>query len=546
MSKFNFRKRIILIIFLIGVDTSLIVTFFHLYIPTFKRNTKTYFIERAKDAGIYKQPSTSGVAWSDYNNDGYLDLYIASGHDQLYKNNGNGTFTDVTKRAGLNVPDATTGVVFGDYDNDGCEDIYVSTNASGNVTQKSLIYDRLYHNNCDGTFTDITTVSGLKNNYHAKGVAWADYDNDGYLDLYIVNIGEELKNGNFKIEPNFLYRNNHNGTFSDVTGKSGIDGIAKCNKIDDFSEKITLHRIGKKLSFQPVWFDFNNDGYIDLFITTDAGVSPLYKNNGDGTFTDVTQKAGLCRYGTGMGVTVGDYDNDGNLDLYVTNYNANFLWHNNGNGTFTEVAKEAGVADTAVGWGTHFFDYDNDGDLDLYVVNGATDLKLIAGEASKKLNSLDVLYENLGNGKFITVSQKVGIQDDEVKYAAAFGDYNNDGFTDIFVVTGAYPDHFDKPLNRLYQNQGNKNHWITIQLVGTKSNRDGVGAKVKVTAGGKSQIQQVISGSSYLSQNSLWLTFGLGSSKIVDTIEINWPSGIKQILHNIKAKQKIVITEEEK
>jgi len=489
------------------------------------------------NSGISSEYYSSGVSWSDYDRDGYLDLYL---NGKLYRNLGNGQFSDVTDQAKLKKTPLHAAGVFADYNNDGCPDLYVSNSSDQKTINTPGLADLFFLNNCDGTFTDITKKAGINDAYNSQGVAWGDFNNDGFLDLYVANFGT-LVNSSYKYEPNILYKNNGDGTFTNITQKAGVTGETRCpNLIMKLPTVESIDGKQYKPSYQPIWFDYNNDGLLDLFVATDSLVSPLYRNNGNDTFTDVTYEAGLCRYGTGMGVTVGDYDNDGNLDLYVTNTGNNYLWRNNGDGTFSEVAYKANVADIGQGWGTHFFDYDNDGDLDLYVANGAIDRDKWKTDAEIKRRSTDIFYENIGNGKFIPVTREVGIYDQTIKRGAAFGDFNNDGFIDIYVVTFSYT---GKVMHHLYQNQGNKNHWITIQLVGTKSNRDGVGAKVKVTAGGKSQIQQVISGSSFLSQNSLWLTFGLGRSKNINTIEISWPSGIKQTLTNIKADQKIVVSE---
>ena len=507
-----------------------------------------HFVNVLEYSGVNKEGSSTGVAWADYNNDGHLDIFIFGGTDgnRLYRNNGDGTFSDATKESKLDFRDkgfAKTGV-FGDYDNDGCPDLYVSIQGDSKNSDLGG-NDSLYHNNCDETFTEVTSQAGIQDIYHGTGAAFADYNNDGYLDIYVANYGvagATLLKGRDAFEPNILYRNNKDGTFTNVTQEAGVIGFPDCPGLDmsRFNQR-ARDNFYRKSSFQPIWLHYNEDEYIDLFVATDWGVSPLYRNNGDGTFTDVTYKAGLCLVGSGMGVTAGDYDNDGDMDIYMTNVGKNYLWRNNGDATFTELSQEAGVADEdSLGWGTGFLDYDNDGNLDLYSVNGRVRQE-VTGRPLMGNIRLDKLYRNNGDGTFTEVALDEGIYGNDPKEAVAFGDYNNDGFIDMLVVSSYLE---TKALHRLYQNQGNNNHWITIQLMGTKSNRDGVGARITVTTQGKSQIREVVSGSSFVSQNSLWQTFGLESSSTVDTIEIRWPSGIVQTLKNTKVNQKIVITEE--
>jgi hypothetical protein len=298
-----------------------------------------------------------------------------------------------------------------------------------------------------------------------------------------------------------------------------------------------------KVAFQPIWFDSNNDGFIDLFIATDLGVSPLYLNNRNGSFREATKDVGICRIASGMGVAQGDFDNNLTLDLYVTNVGANFLWRNDGKGNFSDVAKNFKVSDaTSIGWGTSFLDFDNDGMLDLYVANGTTQNWETSAliDSGSKLPLEDKLYRNL-RSEFQDVAEELGIGGDYPKKGLAVADYNNDGFVDIFVLSDASR---SAGLSRFYKNSGNSNKWLTIRLVGTKSNRDGIGAKIIVTTQNGKQIRQVSSGESFLSQNSLWQTFGLGRSKMVDKIEIKWPSGIIQSIINIKPNQILTITEE--
>ncbi len=502
---------------------------------------KAAFLDVYKTSGIHVETPVAGAAWADYDNDGYLDLLLVGPRQTyLYKNKGDGTFIDVTSKAfGGDLPGGFVSGFFGDYDNDGCSDLFL-------VGYGPYVDNRLYHNNCNGTFTDVTKSSGIKKvSSNGFGAAWADYDNDGYLDLYVANYGGLGPNDSkqvYSYEPNQLYHNNGNGTFTEVAQKAGVSGLTNCRV---YNKTITENAPPKswlyKESLQPIWFDFNNDGKIDLFIATDAGISPLYKNNGDGTFTEVTKDTGLCKEGTGMGVAVGDWNNSGNRDIYVTNVGVNYLWHNKGDGTFLEFGAEAKVADQrTIGWGANFFDFNNDGNLDLYTTNGTVLVRDENGDPGVGKIMLDKLYKNNGKGTFVDVAADNGIAGDYSKGAAAFGDFNNDGFVD-FVVLPNYASQ-DRRI-KLYKNQSSGHDWLTIKLIGTKSNRDAVGARITLKSSGKIQTREVISGSSFLSQNSLWQTFGLGKSSKADEVEIKWPSGRITKLQSVKSNQILTITE---
>ncbi|MEX2028516.1 MAG: CRTAC1 family protein [Candidatus Curtissbacteria bacterium] len=495
---------------------------------------KTIFLNTIEESGIIAAPRNgtaitnySGISWSDYDSDDKIDVLISRGTTALYKNNGNGTFTDVTKASGLENSFSTSGV-FGDYDNDGCPDLFLSRP------------NKLFRNNCGGIFADVTARTGIKDFESARGASWADYDGDGLLDLYVASHGLSEIGDKYLYfsEPNALYRNNGNGTFTNITQRAGVSGAADCG-IEGLVERGHIETVGGpyKESFQPIWLDYNSDGKIDLFISTDAGISPLYKNNGGGIFVDVTKEAGLCRHGSGMGAAAADYDNNGHVDIYVTNIGYNYLWHNNGDGTFTEMAGDTKVADIAsLGWGTGFFDYNNDGLLDLYVTNG------IAQDVTGKVFDgvkLDRLYKNIGGGQFLEISQKSGIGGNYNKEPSAFADFDNNGFPDIFVLSGRYEKNH---IYSLYKNQGNTNNWLKVKLVGTKSNRDAIGARIKVETGTGTQLREITSGTSFLSQDSLWQTFGLGTSTAAN-VEVMWPSGQKQSIGIVNANQTITIKE---
>ena len=453
---------------------------------------QTTFTDVTKKAGVGHEGSGWGTAFGDYNNDGYIDIYVANnGANVLYCNNGDGTFTEITKEAGVGDIRWSIGAIFGDYDNDGDIDIYVENAGGGNA---------LYRNNGDGTFTDVTDDAGVGHNVTGHAAAFFDYDNDGYLDIYVTIDGP----------PNILYHNNGDGTFSNATSAAGVGATGTSVGI--------------------AFGDYDNDGHLDIYVGNfwkDTDV--LYRNNGDGTFTDVTDEAGVTKKLSTGGVAFGDYDNDGHLDIYVGNGDgANVLYRNNGDGTFTDVTDEANVGHTGAADNVAFGDYDNDGYLDIYVVNGT----IYARE------EVDVLYRNNGDGTFIDVTDEAGIGGEGPGIGVAFGDYNNDGFLDIYVSNGSML----KAANVLYRNNGNMNDWLHIKIVGTKSNKDGIGARVKVVAGALSMIRQVGGDSAY-SQNSLPVEFGLGRNTEADLVEIRWPSGIVDTFTNVRANQVIEVTE---
>jgi hypothetical protein len=488
----------------------------------------------------------SAASWADYDGDGKLDLLMVGGRKgtyiKLYKNMGDNTFKDVTDVSDLAVSRVINSGIWGDYDNDGCPDLYLSS--ASNSNERNGNPDMLFHNTCKGAFVDVTKSAGLQNAFHATGAAWGDYDNDGFLDLYAANYGADIAAKTHAIEPNLLYHNNRNGTFTNVIDAAGVSGNAVCpKKVLQSAGAPGFTYIGgtrPKQSYQPIWFDYNNDGKIDLFIATDSGVSPLYKNNGDGTFSDVTENAGLCRVGTGMGVAVGDINADGNIDLFVTNTGEYHLWKNNGNGTFTDVARKLGISRNLLGWGAGFTDFDNDGNIDIYAVNGIISDPLVR-QKFEYYN--DVLFQNNGDGTFSDITYRSGIYGNEPKLGAAFGDFDNDGFTDIVVMTDIMREKKSAQINRLYKNKGNNHHWIKVKLIGTRSNKDGFGAAVRVTSNGKTLMQQAISSSSFYSQNSPWLNFGLYTSDKVSEIEVRWPSGTIQKMYDVSADQTLTIIE---
>ena len=474
----------------------------------------------------------------DNDQDGYLDLYVSSGafvegvskgqkprgtpQNRLYRNLRDGTFEDVTDRAGVGHQALGLGMTVGDYDNDGYPDIYVS-NYGSNV---------LYHNNGDGNFSNVTDRAGVGGNECSAGALWLDYDNDGLLDLFVgnyVQFDPEYKyfytpDGfpgplSYSGQADILYHNRGDGTFEDVTESMGIFNPA-----------------GRAMGVSAA--DYDGDGYVDIYVANDHMVNYLYHNDDGQKFRDVGVMAGVAfnqigEATTSMAVDFADYDGDGLIDIFVSDDSYSSLYQNQGSGLFKDMSYPAGIAVASgqhVGWAAAFFDYDNDSDLDIFMVNG--EIQHLYGQE-------DQLFENIGNGKFKDVSVQRGsyFQKELVGRGACFGDYDNDGDIDVFIVN----------LNDrgvLLRNEGgNQNNWLLVKLVGQMSNRDGIGAQVKVSVGGKEQVAQKKSSGGYLSQNDPRLHFGLGENTIADRIEVKWPSGKVQVLENIQGGQILTITE---
>ena len=497
----------------------------------------------------------SGACWLDYNNDGYMDLYLVNGaslerlqgdphsartRNYLYRNNGDGTFTDVTEAVGVPGTGWGFGCVAVDYDNDGYTDLFI-TNFGLNV---------LYHNNGNGTFTDVTTRAGVGGgNVWHTGAAFADYDADGFLDLYVAGYVDfdvknpEQKNCTYrgiKVRacgplgyhgaPDILYHNNGDGTFTDVTGKAGV--------------------VDRELyfGFSVVFDDLNGDGKPDIFVANDSNPNYLYINQGDGTFKESGVTAGVAYNGSGkemsaMGVAAGDYDNDGRTDLFVTTFaNDNYvLFHNDGRGFFSDVSYPSGLGEPTIpylGWATFFFDYDLDGYKDLLAANGHV-YPEVDGALNETYRQPLQLFRNLGNGRFREVTSEVGLKGLPLRSArgGAYCDFDNDG--DIDFVISNIDDH---PM--LIENTGApRGNWIEVKLIGTRSNRDAVGAQVRIVAGDLVQYDHVRAGGSYLSENDLRLHFGLGRHKRIDLMEIHWPSGRQERLTNLGPNRILAIRE---
>ena len=500
----------------------------------------------------------SGIAFFDYDHDGWLDIYLTNGSrldehwppgktptTHLYKNNRDGTFTDVTEKSGLGRSGWQTGVCVGDYDNDGWDDLFC-TFWGHNI---------LFHNNGNGTFTDVTQKAGLgqTKGRWGTGSTFLDYDRDGHLDLFVCNfvkldpdIPVNVDSASFcqwKGVPtmcgprglpgdvNILYHNNGDGTFTDVTEKAGI------------------HKPGPRYSITAVSYDFDNDGWPDIYVAVDSEPSILFQNNHDGTFSDVAVIAG-CAYNddgheqAGMGIGVADYDCDGWFDIFKTNFadDTSDLYHNNGDGTFTELSFNSGIGinNKYVAWGCAFIDYDNDGWSDIMQVNGHVYPEIDHYNFGETFKNQRLVYKNLGNGKFKDVSAEMGpgITERFSSRGAAFGDYDNDGGMDALIL------NMNDLPSLLHNEGGNRQNWIKLKLLGTKCNRTAIGARARVITGKHIQMDEVHSGTSVMSQSDLRLHFGIGSAEIIDTIEIKWPTTQKiERFTQVKPNQILTIRE---
>jgi enediyne biosynthesis protein E4 len=494
----------------------------------------------------------SGCAWIDYDQDGLLDLYLVNGaatkvytpghplNSALYHNNGNGTFTDVTAKAGVGSNTLFgMGVAVGDYDNDGFPDLFVCG------------YGRclLYHNNGDGTFSDVTSRAGVANTaLWASSAAWFDYDNDGRLDLVIANYVDWSPERNFYCgdrgpgmrsychpddfnpQPPTLFHNNGDGTFSDVSKSAGL--AAK-----------PANGLGI------VTFDYDNDGWQDIFIANDHMPNSLFHNNRNGTFSEVGYLAGVAVSGdgqveAGMGTDAADTTGNGRMDLVAVHLDMQLarLYQNMGDGTFEDATFRSRLSYATFHmseFGTRFFDYDNDGAIDLFMANGHVLDNIERYHADTKYAEPKLMFRNTGHGIFQNVSDQLGpdFLAPRVSRGAAVGDFDNDGDLDILV------NNCGQAPQLLRNDGGNRNHWIEILLIGTKSNRDGVGARVKLRSGDLTLYDQRKGGMSYQSAQDPRLHFGLGQRAKIDSIEILWPSGMETKLTNVECKQILAVKE---
>jgi enediyne biosynthesis protein E4 len=490
-----------------------------------------------------------GCAFIDYDHDGYPDIVLINGEDfpghphagattlKLYHNNHNGTFTDVTRQSGLAVSMFGLGVAVGDYDNDGFDDLFVS----------ALGQSRLFHNNGNGTFTDVTKSAGIWGPHEfSTSAAWVDYDRDGKLDLLVANYVQWSVTGDlyctldgthksyctpesYKGTSVRLWHNLGGGRFEDATEKAGLG--------DPTSKSLGIAIL-----------DTNGDGWPDILIANDTQPNKLYINQKNGTFREGGVTAGIAFSEdgvarAGMGVDAADYDRSGHPSVLISNFANQMvsLYHNEGNGLFVDQAPQSEVGRATLvtlGFGCFFFDYDNDGWPDIFVADGHIENEIERVQKRVSYAEPPHLFRNLGGGKFTEVTGQMGTSfaAPKVARAAAYADIDNDGFLDLLVTTNAGPAY-------LFHNEGGTNHSLRIKLVGTKSNRDGIGAIVQVKAGGGKQSKMLRSGSSYLAQSELVLTFGLGAQTKADEVEIQWPSGQIDKLSNVSAGETVTVEE---
>jgi hypothetical protein len=500
-----------------------------------------------------------GVAFIDYDDDGWPDIFLVNGTDwpghgqkhttpKLYHNNHDGTFTDVTHKAGLDIEMYGVGVAVGDYDNDGYDDLFVTAYGQSH----------LFHNNGNGTFTDVTQKAGLGGiKEFNTSAAWVDYDRDGKLDLVVGNYvqwspetdlyctmdgksksyctPESYKGTSVRLWHNNGKDGNGNVTFSDVTQKAGLG-------------EPTSKTLGVAV------LDYDNDGWPDLLFSNDTQPNKLYRNNGNGTFTEKAVVAGVAFSEdgvarAGMGVDTADYDRTGNTSLMITNFSNQMisLYHNEGKGLFVDEAPRSDVGRASLltlGFGCFFFDYDLDGWPDILVVNGHIDPDIQKVQVNVKYAEPPHLFRNLGKGKFAEVTKSAGAEfaAARVGRSAAYADVFNDGRLDVLLSTNGGAVHLFRNVTAK-DSSSSTNHSVRFKLIGTKSNRDGIGAVVRVTSSDGTQTQMLKSGSSYLAANELVMTFGLGQLTKADAVEIRWPSGQVDKLLNVNAGQTATVTE---
>ena len=492
----------------------------------------------------------SGAAFFDHDSDGDIDLYIVNGAtfatyrdrsgpgNALYRNEGDGTFVEITRKAEVGDAGWGGGVAVGDIDNDGRPDLY-ATNYGANV---------LYHNRGSDRFADATLKAGVGGDQYSASAAFFDYDRDGDLDLYVANYvvfdAEHLPAeprlctffGGLRVycgpkglvgAPDVLYRNEGDGAFTDVTQASGV---ATANR---------YYGLGV------VPADYDSDGDSDLFVANDETPNVLFQNQGDGTFQDVALIAGVAYNGdgdveAGMGVDFGDYDQDGDPDLYVTHFftETNTLYRNEGGARFSDVTTTAGLAAATVemlGWGTRFFDYDNDGRLDLFVANGHVYPQVDQAETGTTYRQPNQLFRNEGGGRFVPVSAGPGLAKAKVSRGTSFGDYDDDGDIDLFVV------ELNDAPTLLRNDEGNTGNYLVVQVFGREDNRDGVGTRISLQVAGKRQWRTVNGAASYLSHSDLRVHFGLGAAQATDRVEITYPNGSTYAIENAPANKLLVV-----
>ena len=548
---------------------------------------------------------TPGVSWGDYDNDGWIDIFITANYDpsdlnstakpHLMHNNGDGTFSDVTEEAGLAYESQSQAGVWGDYDNDGDLDIYISEFGTGfaahSVTVPQEYIDRiqenenategerwdvgrankLFQNNGDGTFSDVTEFANVGNAGHSTVSQWVDYDLDGDLDLYSLNWGIYIDKINTAYtETNVLYQNNGNGTFTDVTRDAElfgglVEGLgpepgtferSELGRADITASGLSsgaqiLHDspYGTGMSWAALWFDHNLDGYPDVFIANDFGISPLYINEGDGTFKMHTIEAGLDLPGTGMGVDAGDYDQDGDLDLCQSNFGPEYIWNKKDADSYQQVVNTdkggqsgffaAGAVQTT--WVCEWFDYDNDGDVDLFLSSGA-----VSAYIPKREN---IMYLNVGDwsddeGNFVDVLQDVGLYTDpeEKTQGAAVADFDNDGDLDLLLGNSNQPIRLFENLADEYEDR----HWISFDLIGSASNKQAIGAEITLWVNDDQfQVQQKFGCSGSFGCSDHRMHFGLGSTTKIDSVVVKWPSGYESTYFELDIDRIVTLYEPE-
>ena len=565
--------------------------------PVVPEGLVTIFTEVGRTAQVdfthYRRSSDvmslgAGVVVLDYDGDGHQDIYVPMAHDDqspcndasydcgprsnaLYRNEGDGTFAQSANEARVSDPEGIgNGGCAADFDNDGHQDLFLTNWGSS----------KLFHNSGDGAFTDVTDAAGVgdpDDTYRSTGCSWGDYDRDGYVDLVVVrhmHEDDQSRTGgplsSTALRAMSLHHNGGDGSFSNVTHLLGDDsepGVLTFGSRRN-SDKTAGNVWGA--GFQPGWADFNNDGYPDLYVVNDFGrlVQPnvLWRNDGEGDdgmwmFTDISSESGADAAMFGMGLAVGDYNLDGHLDMFITNIGRPVLLANRREGlSFTDMTLEAGVdigsfkgydclleerrrldscSGKRVTWGAVFFDYDNDGDEDLYVASGFLDVD----PTSNPKKQPNVLLQNDGDGSFTDVSEISGADDPGHSHGTVYLDYNNDGCLDLYVAnlgtSAVLAQH-----GKLFENRCDwGNSWLVIRTVGTASNRDGIGARITVVAGEKTQIREVSAGGSNKSQSMLPAHFGLGKAKMVDSIQVRWPSGTVQTLRDVAVNQHITVEE---
>ncbi|GAA3791785.1 hypothetical protein GCM10022271_25250 [Corallibacter vietnamensis] len=467
---------------------------------------QTNFVDIAQTSGVFINPGSleygSGISFCDFNNDGWDDITLGTGSGrqiEFFSNDQDGTFTrEFFLTADPSAQDRQ--VIWVDYDNDGDKDLYIASDANGS---------HLYNNDGSLNFTDVTAAAGLPvSNIYNWGASWGDINNDGLLDVFISNRDDSLQ------QPNLLYQNNGDGTFTDISTQAGIHN--------------TSH-----LSFCSAFFDYNNDGWQDIYVANDKIFNEnfLYHNNGDGTFTNVAATANVNIAIDAMSTTIGDFNNDGWFDIYVSNtpINGNVFLKNNGDGTFSDVTNSTNTEFNGFSWGAVFLDADNDMNLDLYVSSSM--------DGSVPSLASAAFYHNNGNETF-TIPEEGFQNDTRISHSNAIGDIDNDGYPEIIVNNTNNANMF------LWKNQGDlSNNWLKVRLSGVQSNKDGIGSVIEISVDGNKQYRYTLCGEGYISQNSSAEFFGVGSYNVIDYVKITWLSGIVDYIENVNVNQELLVVE---